>query len=262
MFNRKGSNPGFSVLTWNIRQGGGKNCEKIIAYLISHNPDFIVLTEYQNKNGPLFLKVLKAKGYFVFTSSPADKENGILIASKVQFEQDSSAQIFDDKQRWISLYLPSLDLHVLAIHIPGAVDHKFVDGVGSSGKSRKERMWQSIIEYATQHLENKTIIIGDFNTGLKEDAEGTPFVLSKYMKELIKFGYVDAWRKLNGDAKEYTWYSQHKVDGVTRDRNGFRLDYIFASPKCADLIHQCYHSHEERRLKISDHSLLLAEIAR
>jgi exodeoxyribonuclease-3 len=250
------------VLTWNIRSGGGKKCLEIIARILAHNPDVVVLTEFQTKNEKTLRSGLQQGGYrWVETSNPQDKENGLFVASKIEMIKSGIGTHEEDPQRWLSLYLPIQEVHLVAVHIPGSPDHKFINGVGISGKARKEIFWKKIIEFSKAHINDRVMIIGDFNTGFKEDAEGTPFILSKYMKELISLGYIDAWRSIHKSKKEYTWYSQHKVDGITVDKNGFRLDYIFVSPIISKNIIDAFHSHQERQEKVSDHSALACHFA-
>lgn len=245
------------VLTWNIRSGGGRNCSKIINRILDHDPQVVVLTEFQKKNEEALRTGLAQGGYkWIETSNPQEKENGLLVASKVEITKCEGMGHDEDPQRWLWLYIPLHKVHLLAVHIPGGPDHKFINGVGISGRARKEIFWKKIIEFAKNYLNNRVVIVGDFNTGLKEDAEGTPFILSKYMKELVGLGFIDTWRAINKDNKEYTWYSQHKVNGITVDKNGFRLDYIFASPAISDNIHHAFHSHQERLEKISDHAIM------
>lgn len=245
------------VLTWNIRSGGGKNCLQIINRILAHDPQVVVLTEFQNKNEEILRNGLAQGGYvWIETSNPQDKENGLLVASKVEIMRSKSMGHDEDPQRWLTLYLPVHKVHLLAVHIPGGPDHKFINGIGISGRARKEMFWKKIIEFAKTYLNERVVIVGDFNTGLKEDAEGTPFILSKYMKELIGLGFIDTWRAIHKDKKEYTWYSQHKVNGCTVDKNGFRLDYVFASPTMSKRLHHSFHSHQERLEKVSDHSII------
>src|SRR6202044_3273080 len=106
--------------------------------------------------------------------------------------------IAHDQERWLPVELDGGELKLLCVHIPGSTDNKFgTDGVGMSGKKRKELLWNQVIRYAREHRHEKAVILGDFNTGLPADAEGTPFVLSEYMRILRLEKYVDAWRHLN-----------------------------------------------------------------
>jgi exodeoxyribonuclease-3 len=250
------------ILNWNIQSGGGKKIERIVERISLHNPDLLVLTEFREAKQTRLTHELQRAGFeWIETSSPQDKENGILVASKYGFVPSEIGSHDEDPQRWFPLYFPMFGIHLVAVHVPGSTDHKFVDGVGISGGARKKIFWQSLIGCASKYLDERMIFVGDFNTGLPEDSEGMPFTMSKYMKELLNIGYVDAWRAIHKNESEFTWYSRRKVEGVTRDFNGFRLDYFFVSQSLSDWITGAYHSHDERTQNISDHSAVICELA-
>jgi len=148
------------------------------------------------------------------------------------------------------------------VHIPGTPDNKFEDGYGISGAKRKELLWERVVAYAVEHRNCRAIILGDFNTGFRIDTEGAMFRMSHYMTELIDNGFVDSWRYLHPNVRDYTWYSKRKdkTTGKSADLNGFRLDYIFVSPSLEQAIADVVIRHEPRRTGISDHSSLIANI--
>ena len=89
--------------------------------------------------------------------------------------------------------------------------------------------------------------------------DGKNFVCHEHFVRLTdELGWTDLWRASNGAETEYTWYSKRK--GGT-DRNGFRVDHAFASPALRRRVVSCQYSHEERSAGVSDHSILLVEIA-
>jgi exodeoxyribonuclease III len=63
----------------------------------------------------------------------------------------------------------------------------------------------------------------------------------------------EAWRTLNGDQREYSWISNR--------HHGFRIDHAFPSPALLPRLIGAKYSHTERQQKISDHSLLIVELA-
>jgi exodeoxyribonuclease-3 len=164
-----------------------------------------------------------------------------------------------DGERWLSVRIGSLDLNALCIHIPDATTGKYdADGHGISGKRRKENFWDAVVTYSQSHKGEKTILLGDLNTGFKEDAQGTPFVLSERMGVLRLEKYADAWRLLNPTAKrEYTWYSKQKGE----DYNGFRLDYVFVSAALRASVTHAEHVHHVRVGKLSDHAMVMADVS-
>ncbi|MFJ7931515.1 endonuclease/exonuclease/phosphatase family protein [Peribacillus sp. NPDC096448] len=133
------------------------------------------------------------------------------------------------------------DLHILGIHIPT-----------SNGKQGKQDFWIEVNDFARENINNKAIILGDYNTGLSEDAQGVPFLGVESMRNLLDLGWKDTWRYTHGNFSGYSWYSTKG--------NGFRIDHVFVSPILHKVILESYFSHQERRNKISDHSVLIVEL--
>lgn len=63
-------------------------------------------------------------------------------------------------------------------------------------------------------MDHNVVIIGDFNTGLAEDTECVPFEFSQYMNQLNELGWIDSWRFINPNKKEYTWYHAHSKNCI------------------------------------------------
>jgi exonuclease III len=251
-------------LTWNIQGGGGRRIPSIIHEISRLQPDVVGLTEVRFGNLDELRRSLGHHGYsYVETTCSSGSTNSVLLASK------SAMKVIDhpiahDQERWLPVEIDGGQLKLLCIHIPGGTDNKFgADGVGMSGKKRKELLWDEVIRYARQHRNEKVVILGDFNTGLPEDAQGTPFVLSDYMRVLRLEKYVDTWRHLNPRAREYTWYTKrkNKETSESEDYNGFRLDYVFVSPTLRDGIVDARHEHDVRVNKVSDHAIVFADLS-
>lgn len=252
------------LLTWNIQGGGGRRIPSIVGEIAQLQPDVVGLTEVTFGNLEALRLSLVHRGFeHIATTCSPGNTNSVLVASKLPFKV-LDEPISQDQERWLAIELEGSNIKALCIHIPGGTDNKFgADGVGISGKKRKELMWDQVIRFARQHSEDKTILLGDFNTGLPEDAQGTPFVLSDYMRVLRLEKYVDTWRHLNPHAREFTWYTKrkNKGTGVSEDYNGFRLDYVFVSPALRNEIVDARHLHEVRTNKISDHAIVLADLS-
>lgn len=234
-------NETITIMEWNIRHGGSTGrLPSIIKTIREDNPDILVLTEFRRNACELILRsALTDAGYaYQIVSDIPEKTNGILVASKVEMQQEVDPVTM---HRLLPIFLPSLDLHLLAAHIPGAGD-----------KWDKRECWDRVLDYAKRHEEKRTMIIGDFNTGLPEDAEGTPFALPEKMQELRDLGYIDAWRLLHRLERGYTWWSTAG--------NGFRLDYAYLSPPLLSSLSDTRHSHRERLEGYSDHSSIIVAL--
>jgi len=232
------------IIEWNIRHGGSrKRIPGIIDSIGRLDTDIAVLTEFRCNSEEIIRQGLAQKGLKnIITSNPMPRTNGILVASKEEIRQIPINHITPDlRHRWLDLFVPSGDFRLLCVHIPGA-----------SEKKDKAAFWKSILAYAEDLKNERALILGDFNTGLKQDAQGTPFVFSNYMDELISKGWTDAWRVRNPEKREYTWYSN--------DSNGFRLDNAFSSPRLRLEVIDVHYSHEPRLEGHSDHSVLILEM--
>lgn len=251
-------------LTWNIQGGGGSRIPSIVREIARLRPDVVGLTEVRFANLASLRQALNHAGFdYIETTCSAGNANSVLLASKIAFTRIDDP-VAHDQERWLPVEIESQDVKVLCVHIPGGTDNKFgADGVGISGKKRKELLWDEVIRFARRHKSEKAVILGDFNTGLPEDAQGTPFVLSDYIRILRSEKYVDAWRQLNPSAREFTWYTKRKSKETSEseDYNGFRLDYVYVSPTLREAIRDSRHIHEVRRNKISDHAIVVTDLS-
>jgi exonuclease III len=232
------------IIEWNIKHGGSRRrMPGIIDSIGRLDADIAILTEFHCDSEEIIRQGLAQKGLKnIINSNPMPRTNGILAASKEEISQIPIKHIPPElRHRWLELFVPCGDFRLLCVHIPTA-----------NKKKDKETFWKSILAYAGDMEDERALMIGDFNTGLKQDAQGTPFVFSNYMDELISKGWTDAWRVRNPEKREYTWYSN--------ENNGFRLDYAFSSPRLRSEVIDVRYSHEPRQEGHSDHSTLILEM--
>lgn len=234
------------LLTWNIRQGGGKRLMAIRERIEAHSPDVIVLTEFRTSSSQALARDLCCRGWsHQVSTSPPPRVNGLLIASRsplVQRPQHPSAPTADF--RWVEVELVGANLCIAGVYIP--------DFRGSAG-DLKAPYWQSLLNMAKLRSQERQVFLGDFNTGKHyRDEAGATFQCDQCMDELEGLGWVDAWRAIHKDATEFTWYSNRN--------NGFRLDHAFLSPSMAPSLANAMYSHREREDKVSDHSPLVIEL--
>src|SRR6185437_11734390 len=79
--------PGVRLLAWNIRQGGGTRLVGIMAAIMRHDADVLVLSEYRGGDSAIRLRTaLAALGYRMVTELvPPPQCTGVLIAAKRRF---------------------------------------------------------------------------------------------------------------------------------------------------------------------------------
>ena len=228
------------ITTWNLRHGGGKRIKKIISALKNEPSDVIILTEYRNnKNSEELKKSLSELGYihqYWFDSEP--RINSVIIVSKQEFENKENFPILKEHQQ-----------RVLKVRVNGYN----IYGCYFPGKELKKEVFEFLLSEINTRSKENIIITGDINTGKHFiDEKGASFYHSEYLDKFESKGLIDAWRKVNEENKEFSWYSNAG--------NGFRLDHFFIDVDLADNIINCEYRHIYREDKISDHSLMSLEL--
>ncbi len=227
------------IISWNIRQGGGSRIRKIMEMLLHEKPSVIVLSEYRNNHSGLHIRqaLLKHNYRFQICTAARPNDNSVLIASKFacngllypdadEVYADAIAEAEFPAFRLWGMYLP----------------HK-----------KKHRLFQFLFK-ELQSDDKPAILTGDLNTGLNFiDQKGNSFWYSEHLKKLETIGYVDAFRAIHGDKKEFSWFSHQG--------NGFRYDHSYIHESMLPILKDCYYIHAWRQNGISDHSAMVVELA-
>ena len=229
--------------TWNLRHGGGSRINQIIDTIAENNYlDIIVLTEFRNNQNKVIIECeLKKLNYkYIETLDVDAKLNSVLIASKTKFEEVENFKNLDTHFQRI-LRVKTEGLNIYGCYFPG------------------QDLKKEVFEFLLSEIKNKgkenIIITGDINTGKHNlDEIGATFYHSDYLDKFERLGLIDAWRKVNGENKEYTWFSNAG--------NGFRLDHFYIDENLTDKIVNCEYKHKYREEKISDHSMMILELTR
>jgi len=207
----------FTLLSWNIQQGGGSRVLAIIKYIISKKPHVVVLSEFKNNaNGTVIRTKLLQQGYLHQVVSAATSDlNSVLIASKLP----GNSMLFDKSQLTFPQSMLILSLEVFDIY-----------GV-----------------YFPHKKKHNSIIVGDYNSGKNFiDQKGNSFWYDNYFFKLEEMDYCDAFRLIHNNKKEYSWFSHQG--------NGYRYDHTYISDTLKPLVKDCYYDQTSRENKLSDHA--------
>jgi len=229
------------LFAWNIRQGGGTRLSRIVAAIVQHEADVLVLSEYRGgESGERLRAALAASGYaYVTGATPPSGGNGVLIAARQPFDDGGAVtDIVPDPCRMVRAYFGALRIY--GIYMPNLL--------------KKVPYWEALIAaLAAEPLQAEALAIGDFNTcRAYVDEPGAIDVCAHYMDGIEAIGFCDLWRRRYLEGREFSWYS-------TRG-NGFRIDHAFLSPALAARAGPVRYSHEDRCNGLSDHSALLLDL--
>jgi len=228
------------ISTWNLRHGGGKRIEKIIEVLSENSEtDIFVLTEYRNNKNKEFIKSELNKLGYIYQYNPNSdpKLNSVVMASKTDFNAETFDTLNEHKQRVIKISNQNLSIY----------------GCYFPLHNLKKEVFEFLLNQVNENKTENIIIVGDFNTGKHFiDEKGKTFYCSEYLDKLEQSGMIDAWRFINGNKKEFSWYSNAG--------NGFRLDHFFIKSNLKNRLKNCEYIHKYREEKISDHSMMMMRI--
>ncbi len=223
-----------SILSWNIRQGGGSRLAQICQKIIDSKATIVVLSEFRNNQSGIQIRnyLLKA-GYRHQHVSAAERDvNSVAIFSKLACNFQGYSNI--DPEYSANVISASYDAFVVyGMYLP----HK-----------KKHVLFDFLIDQAAR--EKPAIMVGDFNTGINGiDQKGSSFWYEDKLKKLHKEGMQDAFRAKHDAIKEYSWYSHQG--------NGYRYDHSYVHASILPIVKECYYEHTWREEKLSDHSPMM-----
>lgn len=151
--------------------------------------------------------------------------------------------------------------HVVSLYLPS----------GTSGDARQYYKMQLLDYYYQARLAEDVrdatpwIICGDFNIAhkaidlknWKQNQKNSGFLPEERAwmdKVLHKTGWVDAFRAVNSEPDQYTWWSYRQ--GARARNVGWRIDYQLVSPMLAPSIRQAYVATD---VVVSDHAPLVVD---
>lgn len=232
------------ILSWNILHGGGKRASDILQAIEKEDPDIVTLQEFRHGSSKTaLLEGLANMGldeqYTPETNSARD--NTVIIVSKYSFQAQVFPKNVPTPARAIRAFFPDLaELNLIAVHLPQ--------------KKKQPPYLHALIDLDKDFLTENSLIIGDMNCGIPfEDSETKSFEHTFLFQQLLRDGWVDAWRSRNDKKREFTWIS-------TKQKNGFRYDHALASKSLNKAVTKIKYDHKVRLEGVSDHSMLIVEL--
>ena len=255
------------IASWNVNSVRVR-LPHIQEFLKLNSPDVLLLQELKAQNSDIPAEELESCGYnLIFNGQKG--YNGVAIMSKHPMEdvkKNLYLEVENEQARYIECWisLKKSGYRLSSIYLPNGNPigtEKFVYKIQWMQKF-KDRL-KTLLEY-----EENTIIGGDFNVcpedrdaadpeKMKNDALFQPESRTKY-REILYSGYQDAWRILNPDKTEWTYWDYGRA---IEQNKGLRIDHFLLSPRAADKLVDFKIDIKPRAMnKPSDHTPIIIEI--
>jgi exodeoxyribonuclease-3 len=243
--------------------------QNVLKWLESSNTDIILMQETKTIDETFPYPDFNKKGFEV-TFCGQKSYNGVAIASKFQIEEISrhlpyydEITVEDNQSRFLHVKIENIN--IICIYLP--------NGNPAPGDKYEYKIsWmRRLIKYAREIYEkNEPIIIGgDFNV---IQSEIDCYDLSKWtndalyleptrkkMKELINVGFIDSFRLLHPNLKEFSFWDYQA--GAWQKDNGIRIDFFLISPEIVDrLLNAGIDKKPRGKEKPSDHTPIWLEV--
>ncbi len=228
------------ALVLNIKAGGGRRLPALIAFLDTHQPETLVLTEWRdNPAGQEIAAWARARGLHGAGLADGGTANGVFVASRQSFTHRSLTPAVDGSG--VLMLCRFAGFQMLAAYFPNLL--------------RKQPFFARCAQTALRLRRRPFVLVGDLNTG-NQDRDREPLGVRYHCADAFDAlsdacGLVDLWRRSQGDeAREWTWLSHR--------RNGFRIDHAFANAAyLAGTNPRCAYDHTPRLAGWTDHSAIL-----
>lgn len=249
------------IMTLNVN--GIRSAEKkgFFDYLEHQNCDIICLQETRAQPSQLCPNTFYPNGYHSFYHSASRKGySGVAIYTKkkpIAWTSKLHLDWADDEGRYLCADFGNLE--VASVYMP-------------SGSHRDDRqtLKYDMMNHIQALLKEKSksdkplILCGDINIAhtkkdiknWRSNQKNSGFLPQEreWMDDIFTADYIDAFRQINNNSDEYTWWSNRGQ--AWKNNVGWRIDYQIASQALSDKITTAYIDKSQR---FSDHSPTIIE---
>lgn len=251
------------IATWNVNSINAR-MEHLLDWLERAGPDVVCLQETKCVDDNFPYHAIHNAGYH--TAFYGQKSyNGVAILSKHDIDDVQKGFADDDDESPKRLIAATIKgIRIVNTYIPNGTElwtDKFTFKL--DWLQRLRRFFDD-----TCPLDSDVLLCGDFNVAPEElDVWSVPQWEGKLhfskperaaMHHVMQWGFVDVFRKMNGDVQEFSWWNYR--EGAWQRNRGLRIDHIWTSPSLAEKCTGCWIDKSTRELeKPSDHAPVIAE---
>lgn len=250
------------IISLNVNGIRSAHQKGFFKWLEKQQADIVCLQEIKAGTAQLTEEILSPEGYFSYFNSAIKKGySGVALYSRIEPDRVENRLGWDHadtegrflqadfgKLSVISLYLPSGSSGEERQLIKFDFMHQFMPKLKQMRRKKREFILCGDWNIAHKQIDLKNWRSNQKNSGfLPEERQWMDSVLEHA-------GFVDAFRVINQQADEYTWWSNR---GQARAKNvGWRIDYQIVSPGLKEKIKHGWIYRDER---FSDHAPLIIE---
>ncbi|HET9843453.1 MAG TPA: exodeoxyribonuclease III [Gammaproteobacteria bacterium] len=251
------------IITLNVNGIRSAARKGFFSWLEKQNADIVCLQEIRAHQEQLSDPIYFPKNYHCYyVDSHKKGYSGVALFTKHQpiaRVEKLGYPLADDEARYI--HVEFANLIVVSLYLPS----------GTSGDARQQLKYAFMDwywEYLQAQITHKKpfIICGDWNIAHKKidlknwrsNQKRTGFLPEEraWLDKVFQEHYVDAFRVLNQDPDQYTWWSNFR--NAWDNNVGWRIDYQVISPLLKDKLIAASIYKEER---FSDHAPLIMDYA-
>jgi len=252
------------IATWNVNSIKSR-LDHVIKWCETNQPDVLCLQETKVVDEKFPSRKLAAIGYSHIAVLGERGYNGVAILSK-QPLRNIQKNLPDEKKPAQSRMLAATigGFHLVNVYAPHGTSR------GTEKYDFKLKYMARLRKYFDSNFstDDDVFLVGDLNVAPHElDVWKVSVWRDKLhftkperdaLQNVKKWGFIDLFRQMNGDVKEFTWWDQY-FNAFEKDR-GLRIDQIWASPPLAERCIDCWIDKEPRGWEHpSDHAPVVAE---
>ena len=240
------------ILSWNVNGIRAVHKKGFLDWLAKERPDILCIQETKASIEQLSEDLLAPNGYTSYWNSAVRKGySGVSIYTKtpaLNVKDYMGIPEFDHEGRFLRVDFDEFVL--MNVYFPNGK-------MGSERLKFKLDFYDAFLDYIERLREQKrsVVFLGDVNTAHQEIDLARPKENSKvsgflpierqWIDTTVAKGYLDTFRKFNGDLVQYSWWD---MKSGARNRNiGWRIDYVFVSADLEKLHQTGLYSHRRPR---------------
>jgi exodeoxyribonuclease-3 len=251
------------IATWNVNSINIR-LDSMLRWIDDEKPDVLCLQEIKCVDEKFPYLDFAEIGYKAVILGQKSY-NGVAILSPLEMKDVQYNFPGDDREAPSRLIAATVnDVRVVDVYIPNGTE------LGTDKFEFKLDWMQRLRHLFDETCDNNSdvLLCGDFNIAEDErDVYSVPAWQGKLhftyterasLDYLKRWGFVDAFRKFNQDAGQFSWWNYR--EGAFQRDNGLRIDYIWVSPSLAAKCTRCWIDKNPRTWeRPSDHAPVVAE---